>query len=868
MKKQSAQTKPTSILGLIARPELESEMAAALGHYDFRPFQSVEAALEAIYTKYYIPDLVLLCLPEDEARRFCDYFMADLHLALVPVVLIQETLLGKPELKQMGVTEALSFPLTPEQLLSQVHKHESTRRKWWKSLHVYAAERPESVLKALNLDDKKSNFLDRDHDPQLSGHRVRSETFPRFKEFLFQRLDYSRDRAKYLQNYCYEQVYDLGMALFLDSFQLAGHLADFFELKTITNLDSYELVIGAMPDQFCRRNLVLPLLDEAGRQCVAIPNPFQLEVLDMLDKIFKSYELLIAPPELIEDVLNPDFHNTDRYRQWQALRHVRSGIPRDQLSKVRLELLDAPAHSVVPHNPPPAIRSRMAQVSFPSLEDLVNAADTVPSNNGRRPIDTQPVKHAINTEDRMSRAHQAYLDQKAGDELLSISPYASLDSAERDLEDAPIIHMVNCLIEKGHDLGASDIHIEPWEDEVVVRYRIDGMLKVVHRMQPQAMIRPIVTRLKIMSNMDVSEKRLPQDGNIPFVAYSPGHDITLRVSIVPVAHGEKAVMRILDPKRNLIELEDMGFSDLALSQYRQKIHSPYGMILHVGPTGSGKTTTLYAALNEINDPELNIHTIENPIEYTLPGVNQLEIRHEIGLDFARALRAYLRQDPDVILVGEIRDEETAHVAVEASMTGHLLFSTLHTNDAATTVVRLLEMGIKPYMISSSLLVICAQRLLRRLCMTCRRPYEADIGVKHMLGMSGDQKLILYAAGGCEACNHTGYSGRIGIFELLVPNDTLRQVMNQPHVSAEQIKDAAIRFAGMRTLFQDAADKTIQGLTSLEEMTLQILPDEATSGSGWQHEPRRPSPYPIPKITMPVPFGRESSREASRNVVVY
>ncbi|PKL75088.1 MAG: hypothetical protein CVV27_17195, partial [Candidatus Melainabacteria bacterium HGW-Melainabacteria-1] len=748
---------------ILSDQPLQQELAAALNQVQVRDFHSIEVALEAIFIKYYIPDLVLLCLPEPESRRFCEYFLADLHLALIPVLLIGEQSLSVEVCHQWGVAESLPTSLTPDMLQDRVIKYAHTRRKWWKSLHIYAAERPESLLKTLGLEHRRSSYVERDGSDRLQhGH---SENFSRFCEFLYDRLDYCRERSQHLQNYSSAQIYELGMALYLDSFQMAGHLADFFELKTISNLDSFELVIGAIPDLFCRRNLVLPLLDETGRQYVAISNPFQLEVLDILAKIFKHYELLIAPPELIEDVLNPDFHNTERYREWQAMRHVRSGISRDQLTRAKRDLFGGSTGPSTSARP----AQRTGALSCPDLDAMIQAVDDSASL-ARQVGDSD-------TEERISRAHQAYLDQSVWDEPLS----GSQSSLERDPEAAPIIHLVNGLIEKAHDSGASDIHIEPQENEIVIRYRIDGQLRIERRLQPQSMIKPIVTRLKIMSQLDISERRLPQDGQIPFVNYSPRHDITLRVSIVPLKHGEKVVIRILDPKQNLLELEDMGFSPLALSHYRQKINAPYGMILHVGPTGSGKTTTLYAALNEINDPDLNIHTIENPVEYSLPGINQLEIKHEIGLDFARALRAYLRQDPDVILVGEIRDEETAQVAIEASMTGHLLFSTLHTNDAASTILRLVEMGIKPYMVTSSLLLICAQRLLRRLCMECRRPYEADIGVKHLLGISGDQKLILYAAAGCEQCHHTGYSGRIGVYELLLPNDALRQVMNQPQV---------------------------------------------------------------------------------------
>lgn len=863
--KKAIPTKPISIMSLVGHPELQGELASVLNGYDYRAFQSVEAALEAIYSKYFIPDLVMLYLSAEENKRFCNYFMEDLHLALVPVLLLHDQPIEEAQLKQMGITEALSFPLSPDQLIAMVQKYEQTRRKWWKSLHVYSAERPEKLLRELGLENKKARYSDRDSTSLVVGNVSRTENFPQFREFLFDRLDYCKERAQYLHNFSSEQVYELGEALYLDSFQTAGHLADFFHLKNITNLDSYELVIGALADQFCRRNLVLPLLDEAGNQCVALGNPFQLEVLDILDKVFKSYELLVAPPELIEEVLNPEFRNTERYRDWQLQRHIRSGSPRNRQERVRIDLSEDPVANVFTHERPPRRSEPLPETNFPSAQEMVQ--EQLRHHEQRsEPVMSRSPHQSQAVDERLSRAYQAFLDQNLEDDRFSVNSSRAVGNGDKDPEDAPVIHMVNCLIEKAHEMNASDIHIEPWENEVVIRYRVDGRLRVVKRLHPQSLIKKIITRLKIMSNLDIAERRLPQDGNIPFVAFSPGHDINLRVSIVPLAHGEKAVMRLLDPQRNLLELEDMGYSELALSQYRQKIHSPYGMILHVGPTGSGKTTTLYAALNEINDPDLNIHTIENPVEYKLPGVNQLEIKHDIGLDFARALRAYLRQDPDVILVGEIRDEETAHVAVEAAMTGHLLFSTLHTNDAASTVVRLLEMGIKPYMISSSLLMICAQRLIRRLCMHCRQPYEADMGVKHMMGISGEQKLILHSAVGCEQCENTGYSGRVGIFELLIPNDTLRQVMNLPHVSSEQIKDAAIRTASMRTLYQDAVDKTIQGLTSIEEMTLHILPDEHYQGNPWNGSEagvRPQTPYPIPKVVSPVPVAvnhREPPRE--------
>lgn len=785
--KKPQTSRPLSILGLIQNPGLQQELEASLQPYDLRCFDSVEAAFEAIYLRYYIPDLVLVAHESALARRFCELFLADLHLALTPLLLIQEGPHGSGAGEDLNVTETLSYPLSGGYLLERVQHYGSQRRTWWKSLHVYGAERPAAVLQALGLPTEKVAYAERGEPRQ---HQSGGDQFPRFLQFLLQRLVYAAERLPQLPQYTADQVYDLGEALFLDSFQMAGHLADFFELRTISNLDSFELLVGALPDQFCHRNLVLTLLDEAGRQCVAIPNPFQLEVLDLLDQKFKQYELLIAPPELIENVFDPAFRHSEKYRQWQTLRHIRSSDSGQRVDRLQLELT-AEAKSV--------------------------ASDT-PAGDGSS-YHERPRPRAEGVEDRISRAYQAYLDKNAP-EAGEAGP-----QADKVIEEAPIIHLVNCLIEKAQEMGASDIHIEPWENEVVVRFRVDGVLKVIHRLQPRALIRPIATRIKIISRMDVAERRLPQDGNIAFGQFVPGNDLRLRASVVPVEHGEKVVLRLLDSRRNLQQLEDMHFSPACLSLYRQKLHAPYGMILHVGPTGSGKTTSLYAALTELNDPEINIHTIENPIEYRLPGVNQLEVRHEIGLDFARALRAYLRQDPDILLVGEIRDEETAQVAVEAAMTGHLLLSTLHTNDAASTIVRLLEMGIRPYMISSSLLMICAQRLLRRLCLHCRQAYLADAGVKQLLGRPAEPELKLYAAAGCSECHYTGYAGRIGVFELLIPNDALRQAMNQPHVSAEMIKEVALRSTGMYSLYQDGIEKTLQGLTSVEELTLHLVPDE-------------------------------------------
>ena len=397
-----------------------------------------------------------------------------------------------------------------------------------------------------------------------------------------------------------------------------------------------------------------------------------------------------------------------------------------------------------------------------------------------------------------------------------------LEQAERiDIEEgvneqsAPIIRLSTEMIEDAHEKRSSDIHIEPFETETIVRFRVDGVMQIQKRL-PAAAIRPLVSRYKIMSALDIAEHRLPQDGRIKFKAYSrKGYDIDLRVSILPVAFGEKVVMRILDKQTTVQGMDTMGFSGENLATYRKAIRMPYGMILHVGPTGSGKTTTLYAALTEINKPELNIQTAEDPVEYMLKGINQSQMHHDIGYNFARALRAFMRQDPDVVMVGEIRDLETASIAVEAALTGHLLFSTLHTNDSVGTVVRLIEMGLEPFLVSSSLLLVCAQRLMRRLC-GCRTPAkisEAEAGT--FLGCGFDPgEFTLYAASGCGRCGSTGYRGRIGTHEVLTMTPELHELVNK-RVGDEELHDAAIR-GGMIPIFQDAVSKVVGGITSFEE----------------------------------------------------
>ncbi|MGJ8651455.1 MAG: GspE/PulE family protein [Opitutaceae bacterium] len=393
-----------------------------------------------------------------------------------------------------------------------------------------------------------------------------------------------------------------------------------------------------------------------------------------------------------------------------------------------------------------------------------------------------------------------------------------------DEESAPIIKLASRIIEEAYYSGGSDIHIEPFEKETRVRVRVDGIL--LNRLTiPPSASGALLARLKVMAQLDIAERRLPQDGRIIFKQYNKkGIDVDLRISTAPLNHGEGVVMRILDKQKSTLPLPALGFSERNLGLYRELIERPYGMILHCGPTGSGKSMTLYSALNEINTVDRCIRTAEDPIEYTLPGLLQMQMQRKIGLTFAAALRAFLRQDPDVILVGEIRDKETAGIAVEAALTGHLLFSTLHTNDAPTTVSRLTEMGVEPFMISASLICVCAQRLLRRVCKSCKKSYmpegnEAEI-MQRALSWTG--KVFRTSEDGCPSCGGNGYKGRVGIHELMATSEELIKAINSG-VEAAVIKQIAMR-NGMMTLHQDSILKVKEGLTTMEEAIGTVPPD--------------------------------------------
>lgn len=383
-----------------------------------------------------------------------------------------------------------------------------------------------------------------------------------------------------------------------------------------------------------------------------------------------------------------------------------------------------------------------------------------------------------------------------------------------DDSDAPVVKLVNLIIQEAISLRASDIHIEPFADRIRVRYRIDGVL-VERDSPPRRLLAPIIARIKIMANLDISEKRKPQDGRIKQIVN--GKHFDLRVSILPTYHGQSAVMRILDRSSILVNIRDLGFSEEDYKRFQAIIKRPNGIFLVTGPTGSGKTTTLYAALNELNRPDRKIITAEDPVEYYLPGVNQVEVKHHIGLDFARIIRAMLRQAPNIILVGEIRDQETAEIAIQASLTGHLVFSTLHTNDAPSAITRLQDIGVPPFLVASSVIAIMAQRLVRLVCPKCKepdRPPEAEIRAAGLTPAQAEQATFMRGRG-CSYCNHTGYRGRTGIFELMRMNSVLRE-MTFNREPTQAIRRQA-RLMGMRTLLEDGVAKAVAGKTTLEEV---------------------------------------------------
>jgi len=416
------------------------------------------------------------------------------------------------------------------------------------------------------------------------------------------------------------------------------------------------------------------------------------------------------------------------------------------------------------------------------------------------------------------------LADAAGDvEVLEEFEEISAEALARQGEEAPVIKLVNVILMSAIQKGASDIHIEPYEKELRVRYRIDGILYNV--MAPPMKFRDAITsRVKIMSKLDIAEKRLPQDGRIKirFADNGVTKDIDFRVSSLPTLFGEKLVLRLLDKDKLMLDMTKLGFESESLSKFEVAIQKPWGMVLVTGPTGSGKTNTLYSSIARINKSDTNIMTAEDPVEFNLPGINQVQVRENIGLNFAAALRAFLRQDPNIILVGEIRDFETAEIAVKAALTGHLVLSTLHTNDAPSTVNRLMNMGIEPFLVASSVNLICAQRLVRRICSNCKQPHPTPPPALIQAGFSAEDALsvVPMKGAGCEKCNNTGYKGRVGLYEVMEVSDDLRELV-LVGASGLELRRRAVE-EGMITLRHSGLRKVKDGMTTIEEVARETV----------------------------------------------
>ncbi len=496
-------------------------------------------------------------------------------------------------------------------------------------------------------------------------------------------------------------------------------------------------------------------------------------------------------PELPTDHMNTDFT---------------AQIPIQYLKKYRLVPLETPEGAVIAVNDPS---------NFQALDDLRRLLGW---RDFQIVLSSQAaIQAAINMAYDISRnTARKFFEELNGSE----SPDSIISEIEDtgDLLDessnAPIIKLVNLLVSGAIKDRASDIHIEPYQSALKIRYRIDGILYDILSL-PRRIQSPLISRVKIMAKLNIAEKRLPQDGRIEVKIADRSVDI--RVSVIPTAFGERVVLRLLDKSGAFLLLPELGMGEISVRLFNKLIKSPYGIILVTGPTGSGKTTTLYAALSTINQPDINIITIEDPIEYQIDGIGQIQVNPKIDLTFAAGLRSIVRQDPDVILVGEIRDKETAEIAIQSSLTGHLVFSTLHTNDAASAVTRLIDMGIEPFLVTSSMIAIIAQRLVRLLCPKCKEAYEPDDESLVNMGIAKDilTRHVLYRRKGCHACMNTGYRGRTAIFEIMLMEDEIKRLILKTSDS-NQISDMAIR-RGMKNLLYDGAQKVLAGITTIEEV---------------------------------------------------
>ncbi len=488
---------------------------------------------------------------------------------------------------------------------------------------------------------------------------------------------------------------------------------------------------------------------------------------------------------------------------------------------------------------PPLIAKRHHLVPISLSGSTLTLAMSDPSNLGAineiKFLTGYDIKVAIATTSSVTQAIQEFYDESSdysevladiqGDDVEVVQEDDDIDLSEleRSTEDAPVVRLVNAILTSAIKRKASDIHIEPFEKMFRVRFRVDGVLEEIMK-PPLKLKNAITSRIKVMSSLDIAERRLPQDGRIK-LKFGAGQDMDFRVSVLPTIFGEKIVLRLLDKSNLQLDMTKLGFDEQALKDFQESIYKPFGMVLVTGPTGSGKTTTLYSALAELNKATLNISTAEDPVEYNLVGINQIQIHEDIGLNFANALRSFLRQDPDIIMVGEVRDFETAEIAIKAALTGHLVLSTLHTNDAPSTINRLLNMGVEPFLVASSVNLVLAQRLARLICDVCREPAEVPIQALIELGMTREvaSQSKTFRGAGCSSCGGTGYRGRVALYEVMPISEEIRELILNGG-SATEIKSKAAEL-GMLTLRQAGLQKMAQGMTTMEEVMRVTIADD-------------------------------------------
>ena len=537
-------------------------------------------------------------------------------------------------------------------------------------------------------------------------------------------------------------------------------------------------VLGLLPEQAILQHKVVPIAYGGNRLTLAMVDPNNIIALDDVRRFLKG--VMIEPVACTEDEFKRFMSST--YEKLMTKEE-------DRKQKAKSEALDA-------------VRSLVGKKAAAKIEETISSAVAGETEATLESLDLDSLGD---------------IDLEEVDEEMSAD--ASASELRNSAEDAPVVRLGNSILALAVKRGASDIHIEPQEKDLLVRFRIDGALQVVQKL-PKKVQMGLVSRLKILSKLDIAEKRLPQDGRISVRLMEK--PIDFRVSTIPCKWGEKICMRILDKSNTALGLDKMISHGPTLEKVRDMVNQPYGILYVTGPTGSGKTTTLYSALAELNDEDTNISTAEDPIEYDQAGLNQVQMKSEIGLTFARTLRAFLRQDPDVILVGETRDLETGKTAVEAALTGHMVFTTLHTNDAAGTFVRLDEMGIEPFLVSSSTIGIIAQRLARRLCQDCKEAYQPDKDTLEYLGLPGDKKTTFHKAVGCDKCS-SGYKGRVGLYEVLRMTPNLRHLVIS-RASTDEIREAA-RQDGMLTLKDYGIMLIEEGLTTVDEVLQCVVVQE-------------------------------------------